>query len=206
MATCRAAPETIGIAVMAKAPVAGYAKTRLVALLGAAGAARLHRQLMLRTLATACAAEVGPVALWCAPDARHRFFRALHRKGGLALHEQAGADLGERMAGIFAGHGSHPLLLIGTDCPELSPDHLRQAALALRSTDAVFITTEDGGYFLVGLRRPCPALFTGMRWGTDQVMAQTRHRLVALGLSWRETARLWDVDRAEDVLRWQALR
>ena len=75
-------------------------------------------------------------------------------------------------------------------------------------TDGPFAETREqlGGYFLVGLRRPCPALFTGMRWSTDQVMAQTRDRLVALGLSWRETARLWDVDRAEDVLRWHALR
>lgn len=192
---------------MAKAPVAGYAKTRLIPALGAAAAARLQRQLTLRTLATARAAAIGPVTLWCAPDTDHRFFRAMQRRHGLDLRTQPEFDLGRRMAHVFAGNRERPLLLIGTDCPALDVEHLRQAALALRSAvDAVFITTEDGGYFLVGLKQPCPELFAGIAWSTARVMAQTRDRLSALGLRWQEVARLWDVDRAEDVVRWQALQ
>ncbi|WP_310452891.1 TIGR04283 family arsenosugar biosynthesis glycosyltransferase [Sulfuritalea sp.] len=197
----------IGIAVMAKAPLAGYAKTRLIPALGAGGAARLQRQLTLRTLATAHAAGIGPVTLWCAPDVRQRFFRALRRRCGLELRVQTELDLGARMAHIFAEHGKRPLLLIGTDCPALTPEHLRQAAQALHDgADAAFITTEDGGYFLVGLRQPVAELFAGIDWSTERVMAQTRSRLSALNLRWRETASLWDVDRAEDVARWQALQ
>lgn len=199
-------PEAIEIAVMAKAPLAGYAKTRLIPALGAARAARLHRQLTLRTLATAHAAGLGPVTLWCAPDVRQRFFRALRRRCGIELHAQAAADLGQRMAHIFAAAGGKPLLLIGSDCPLLEPDHLRQAALALQSADAVFITTEDGGYYLVGLRRPAPELFTAMTWSTPQVMARTRERLTALGLRWQEVAHLWDIDTTADLARWQALQ
>lgn len=200
-------PEAAGIAVMAKAPDAGYAKTRLIPALGAKAAARLHRQLTLRTLATARAAGVGPVTLWCAPDADHRFFRALRRCCGLRLRPQPDGDLGLRMAHVFAENGARPLLLIGTDCPALSADHLRQAALALGSgLDAVFITTEDGGYVLLGLQQPCPGLFEGMTWSTGRVMEQTRNRLSALGLRWQEVAQLWDVDRAQDAVRWQALR
>lgn len=192
---------------MAKAPVAGLAKTRLIPALGAGAAARLHRQLTLRTLTTASAAGVGPVTLWCAPDTGHRFFRALQRRCGLDVQAQPDADLGRRMSHAFELDAERQLLLIGTDCPPLAATHLQQAALALRSgLDAVFITTEDGGYFLVGLRRPVPELFVGIDWGTDRVMAQTRHRLSGLGLRWQEVARLWDVDRAEDVARWQALQ
>lgn len=200
-------PEDIHIAVMAKAPQAGYAKTRLIPSLGAAGAARLHRKLTLRTLATAHAAGLGPVTLWCAPDTGHRFFRALRRQHGLGLRAQPEADLGQRMAQAFAEHGERPLLLIGTDCPALDTTHLRQAALALCSgLDAVFITTEDGGYFLVGLRRPAPELFARIEWSTACVMAQTRRQLAALSLRWQEVAMLWDVDRIADVARWQALQ
>lgn len=203
-------PEDVDIAVMAKAPQAGYAKTRLIPALGAGGAARLHRQLTLRTLgtvATACAAGLGPVTLWCAPDTRHRFFRALQQQCGLDLRTQPEVGLGQRMAHVFAKHGPKPLLLIGTDCPALGTTHLHQAALALCSgIDAVFITTEDGGYFLVGLRQPCPEIFAGIDWSTTRVMAQTRRRLSEQGLRWQEVATLWDVDRAEDVSRWRALQ
>ena len=191
---------------MAKAPVAGYAKTRLIPALGAGPAARLHRQLTLRTLATVHAADMGPVTLWCAPDTRHRFFRTLQQRHGLPLRRQADGDLGCRMAHAFAAGGGQPLLLVGTDCPALEPEHLRQAAGALRSVDAVFITAEDGGYSLVGLKRPVPELFDGIAWSSAAVMAQTRSRLARLGLRWTEVARLWDVDRPEDVVRWHALR
>lgn len=197
-------PEAVAIAVMAKAPLAGYAKTRLIPALGATGAARLQRQLTLRTLATARAAGLGPVTLWCAPDTQQRFFRALQRRCGIALRAQPEADLGQRMADVFAAAGDKPLLLIGTDCPVLDAEHLQQAALALRAADAVFITTEDGGYYLVGLRRPAPELFAGIAWSTAQVMAQTRARLAALGLRWQEVARLWDIDDAADLARWTA--
>ena len=197
----------IGIAVMAKAPIAGYAKTRLIPALGAKAAARLQRQLTLRTLATARAAGSGAVTLWCAPDIRQRFFRALQQRCGVELRVQPELDLGARMAHIFADHGKRPLLLIGTDCPALNPEHLLQATQVLRDgADAVFITTEDGGYFLVGLQRPLAELFVGIDWSTEHVMEQTRRRLAELGLRWQEVARLWDVDRAADVLRWQALQ
>lgn len=189
---------------MAKAPLAGYAKTRLIPALGAAGAARLHRYLTLRTLATARAAGLGPVTLWCAPDLQQRFFRALQQHCGIELRAQPDADLGQRMAHIFAAAGAKPLLLIGSDCPALEPEHLRQAALTLQSADAAFIITEDGGYYLVGLRRPAPELFTGIAWSTPQVMAQTRDRMAMLGLRWQEVARLWDIDDAADLARWQA--
>lgn len=207
MDTGRVNPDPIEIAVMAKAPRAGYAKTRLIPTLGASGAARLHRQLTSRTLATACTAGLGPVTLWCAPDICHGFFLALQRRHRIDLRPQPEVDLGQRMAHIFTEAGVRPVLLIGSDCPALAPAHLQQAAHALRSgLDAVFITTEDGGYYLIGMQQPCPGLFEGIDWSTPRVMAQTRDRMAALGLRWQEVARLWDVDQPADVERWQALQ
>lgn len=191
--------------VFARAPVPGAAKTRLIPLLGAAGAAALHERLVTRALATAVAAAVGPVALWCAPDDSHPFLRAAAARHGASLHPQAGHDLGARLVHGFAGSlpGRRRVLCIGADCPALTPQHLRDAAAALDTRDAVFVPAEDGGYALVGLTRPQPGLFADVAWGGTAVMAQTRARLRALGLTWHELPTLWDVDRPEDVQRLQ---
>lgn len=210
MATSRAeAPQAlrqVQVAILAKAPIPGLAKTRLVPALGAQGAARLQRQLTGQALHTALAADLGPVTLWCAPDARHRFFRALRRTTGLRCRVQPGGDLGERMHTAFGLHCAEgPLLLIGTDCPVLQPAHLRRAAIALLDgADAVLQPAEDGGYVLVGLHRPQPALFHGMRWSTDQVMADTRARAREAGLRVTELETLWDLDLPQDLARWRA--
>lgn len=191
------------IAVLAKAPIPGLAKTRLAPALGARGAARLQRQLTRQALETALASGLGPVTLWCAPDAQHRFFRALRQKTGVDCAVQPGGDLGERMHTAFQRHcAAGPLLLIGTDCPPLTPQHLRTAAEALLAGDeAVFIPAEDGGYVLVGLRQPQPELFADMRWSTASVMADTRERARAARLTLRELGPLWDLDLPADLQR-----
>ncbi|WP_291128795.1 TIGR04283 family arsenosugar biosynthesis glycosyltransferase [Hydrogenophaga sp.] len=198
------------VAVLAKAPVPGLAKTRLMPALGAAGAARAQRGFALQTLATARAASTGALTLWCAPDAGHRFFRALQQRHGVALVSQPQGDLGHRMATVMATHFAHTpqraLLIVGTDCPVLTPAHLQQAADALQSHDAVLIPAEDGGYVLIGLRRPLPEVFEGVEWSTRRVLAQTEARLHAVGASWQVLPALWDVDEPADWRRWQALR
>ena len=193
----------MAIAVFAKAPIAGRVKTRLAARLGDEAAASLHERLVRRALDNALEADVGAVELWCAPDERHEFFRRCARECGVALHRQRGADLGARMRTSFdAAHQRRErLLLMGSDCPGLSPARLREAAQALSRHDAVVIPAEDGGYVLVGLATPVPGLFDGIDWGGDAVMAATRARLAASGRVWAELEALWDVDRPEDYER-----
>jgi rSAM/selenodomain-associated transferase 1 len=209
MATSRADPpdplHQVQVALLAKAPIPGLAKTRLAPALGMRGAARLQRQLTRQALRTALAAALGPVTLWCTPDARHRFFRALQRTAGVRCLVQPGGDLGERMHCAFRMHCMQgPLLLIGTDCPVLRPEDLRQAAQALiDGADVVLQPAEDGGYVLVGLRRPQPAIFLGMTWSTDKVMAETRQRSCEAGLRLHELDTLWDLDRPQDLERWR---
>lgn len=190
------------VAVFAKAPVPGEVKTRLIPLLGAADAAELHATLVRRTLATARNAGIGQVSLWCMPDAAHPFFTACAAQYGATLHAQRGGHLGERMALALAQLlADGPALLVGSDCPALAAGDLRAAASSLTTHDAVFQPAEDGGYVLVGLSRPVPGIFDGIRWGEPGVMRETRERLRAAGARWREMPVRWDVDRPEDYRR-----
>jgi len=190
--------EPIAVAILAKAPIAGLAKTRLIPALGREGAALLQARLIARTLATACAAATGPVILWAAPEESH--FRELAQRFPVKLARQPGGDLGARMHAAL--DAACPAIVIGTDCPTLEPKHLRASADALRDgADAVVIPAEDGGYVLIGLRQPRPGLFADMPWGTATVMAETRRRAAELGLAVRELAPLWDVDLPADLDR-----
>jgi uncharacterized protein len=211
MATARATgPEqvvSVQIAILAKAPIAGLAKTRLIPALGAAGAARLQRVFTRRALRTTLAAGLGPVSLWCTPDVRHRSFRALAATHPVTLHTQPDGDLGLRMHRAFeALCPAGPVLLIGTDCPALNAEHLRRAAQALQiGHDVALQPAQDGGYVMIGLRQPQPTLFEHMTWSTDQVAQQTRDRASAQGLSLWQGPTLWDVDLPADLPRWHAL-
>ena len=197
------------VVIFARAPLPGLAKTRLIPALGTRGAARAQRRFTRHTLRVASAANTGPVTLWCAPDAGQRFFRALHRVGGVALQSQCGGDLGARMQHAcvhhFASRPDQPLLLIGTDCPVLAPGHLQAAARALQQHEVVIVPAEDGGYVLVGMRRLVSEVFERIDWSTPQVMAQTRERLTQAGVDWLEMPTLWDVDEPADWLRLQGL-
>jgi hypothetical protein len=193
--------DAVAVAVLAKAPLPGLVNTRLIPELGAHGAAALQERFIADAVAKACAAEVGPVTLWGTPDTAHLVFLEAAAQHGVALAIQPEADLGGRMlAATVAADG--PALVIGADCPPLTPAHLRAAAQGLMDgMDAVVIPAEDGGYVLIGTRAPQPALFAGITWSTATVMDETRRRLRQAGLAWREFAPLWDVDVPADLER-----
>jgi len=189
------------VIVFAKAPQPGHAKTRLIAALGAQGAALLAERLLHATLDHALEADIGPVELCVTPDRSHPAFAAAAQRGAVTLSDQGDGDLGERMARAFERVlSTHDhALLIGTDAPKLDAPYLRAAATALSGTDAVFGPAADGGYALVGLRRPAPGLFAGMRWSHGHVMAHTRLRVRTLGLRHVELPPLHDVDEPADL-------
>ncbi len=198
---------TTQLIVMAKAPLPGLAKTRLIPALGADGAARLAARLLAHTMQQARAASLGDVLLACTPDTTHPAFAAQAAQGGVTLAPQGSGDLGARMQRLLA----HALasatraLIIGTDAPALDAGVLRaaDAALAQPHTDAVLVPAADGGYALLGLRREAAAqassLFEAMPWSTPQVLAETRQRLAAAGLRHAELATLHDIDEPADL-------
>jgi rSAM/selenodomain-associated transferase 1 len=188
--------------VFAKAP--GEAKTRLIPALGAAGAAALHRQLVMHCLRAATDAQLGPVELWCAPDTSDPFFRECERQLGVSLWEQGEGDLGERMQRAFESAlvRAARAILVGSDIPALSARYLRDADRALvRGNKVVIGPAEDGGYVLIGLSRCDPELFRDIPWGGPDVMAETRRRIAAIAWRSSELPVLWDVDQPEDLER-----
>ena len=202
--TVSAADTVCPVMVFAKAPTPGEAKTRLIPALGAAGAAALHRRLVMHCLRAARDSRLGPVELWCAPDAGDPFFRECERRFGASLHSQGEGDLGARMQGAFdAALARAPrAILVGSDIPALSAQYLRDAERALASgDDAVIGPAEDGGYVLVGLSRCDPELFRGIPWGGSEALVETCRRIAALGWRLSELPALWDVDRPEDLER-----
>ncbi len=191
------------VLVFAKAPRAGHAKTRLIPLLGEAGAARLQARLCEHTLEQLVQ---GPwsLELWCAPDCQERFFQHCAQRYGLNLYRQRGEDLGARMSRALdqALARYRQVVIVGTDCPALGPTYVTQAFKALdESCQAVIGPAEDGGYVLLGLSRPEPRLFTDIAWGTAKVYQETRERLAQMDWSWRALEPLWDVDRPADYAR-----
>ena len=194
----------IAVAILAKAPVPGVAKTRLIPTIGAHAAAVLQDRLTEHAVATVLAAAVGPVTLWCAPDPSHPSFRDLVTRHAVTLKRQPAGDLGARMLAAMAACG-RPTIVIGTDCPAFTAEHLRAAAHALRDADVVLIPAEDGGYVLIGARVAHSQLFSGIAWGTASVIAETRARLAALGLKAVELPALWDLDTEADLTRFETM-
>jgi rSAM/selenodomain-associated transferase 1 len=213
-----ASPGKFHIAIFARTPVPGSVKTRLIPVLGAEGAARAQRQMLLRTLRTAQQAAAGNVSLWIAGDLTHPFLQDCSRDFGATLHSQCDGDLGLRMGDCLRRllASEDKVLLTGSDCPAFTAQILTDAAAALGPrTDLVFGPAEDGGYVLVGARRHADgavplaleAAFRDIPWSTGDVMAITRQRLTALGIeagaTWHEMPALWDIDEPADYLRAQ---
>ncbi len=189
------------IIVFAKAPQPGRAKTRLIPALGAEGAANLARAMLLATVAEAQAAGVGPVELCVDPEPTHPAWPELQLPALIEWSAQGDGDLGARMAraarrGLQQGL---PVLLIGTDCPDLDAERLRQSVAALERADAVLVPTFDGGYALLGLRRFDASLFEDIPWSTASVADLTRARLDALGWRVELGPMLHDIDTPEDL-------
>ena len=191
----------VSIVILAKAPIPGFAKTRLIPAIGAHAAAVLQERLTERTVATALAAGIGPVTLCCDPDATHVTFLKMVTRMKITLRPQPPGDLGTRMLAAVAT-STGPVLVIGTDCPALTEAHLRSAAMALRDgNDVVLIPAERGGYVLLGMREAQPRLFSNIAWGGSSVLADTRARIVEQRLILVERPPLWDVDTEIDLAR-----
>jgi uncharacterized protein len=191
----------VSIAILAQAPIPGFAKARLIPAIGAHAAAVLQERLTGRTVATALAAGIGPVTLCCEPDATHDTFLKMVARMKITLRPQPQGDLGARMLAAVAGSAG-PVLVIGTDCPALTEAHLRSAASALREgNDVVLIPAENGGYVLVGMRKAQPTLFSNIAWVKSTVLADMRARIVEQRLMLVERPPLWDVDTEIDLAR-----
>lgn len=189
------------ILVFSKYPIPGQVKTRMIPAIGPEGAARLHRRLTESVVASA--KHSGDTVTICATSAPLRRFRAWLGPD-IQYTTQPTGDLGNRMEHAFAAafrRGAARVIAVGADAPDLTPDILRKAFLALDSSDVVVGPAADGGYYLIGMTRLRPELFHGLEWGTEKVLSRTRDAIRRLGLKADELPVLQDVDRPEDLAR-----
>ncbi|MDP1587995.1 MAG: TIGR04283 family arsenosugar biosynthesis glycosyltransferase [Prosthecobacter sp.] len=194
--------------VFTRLPQPGKAKTRLIPMLGAEGAADLQRRMTLQTVGRAWAA--------CAslPNTRliiaHEGGTAQEMRGWLGplcFQKQAQGDLGARLThAMMVAHaqGTRKMVIIGTDCPDLTEEHLSAAFAMLDESDVVLGPAHDGGYYLIGMREPQPSLFEAIPWSTSEVFAITQQRARAAGLSLSSLPALADVDEPADVAHAEA--
>ena len=187
------------ILVLARAPIAGNAKTRLIPALGSDGAARLARVMLWHALDAAMAATLGPVALVGDPHPARWGFAFPPE---IELSAQAGADLGERMTAAVerALAPGETVIVTGTDCPGLVAARISGAALALETHDVAIIPATDGGYVLIGFARFDGAIFAGVEWGSADVLAATLANIETLGWSVWLGEPLADVDEPADLI------
>jgi rSAM/selenodomain-associated transferase 1 len=190
------------IIVFAKAPVAGFAKTRLIPALGAAGAALLAERMLAHAVREAVLAALGPVELCVTPDFGHPALWAIAQTFDTTIAAQGPGDLGARMHRAFVRHlqAHQQALLLGCDAPAVNAARLIEAADALRSGGPVFIPALDGGYALIGQKHPDLRLFAAMHWGHAAVMEDTRIRMRAAGIAWQELAPVADIDEPADLV------
>ncbi len=188
---------TYRILVMAKAPIPGTVKTRLG--LPPHEAAGLQAALIRDT--TERAASLAPTTVAGANqlDLIHPIL-----PDEVGLIPQSSGDLGDRMldaSGTLLDTSPNPVLLLGTDAPTLPATAIQEAADALNTHDISIIPSIDGGYVLLGLRRPAAAVFRGVNWSTGAVHRQTLARAQGEGLSMYEGEPWYDVDEPGDLAR-----
>jgi rSAM/selenodomain-associated transferase 1 len=195
----------VALGVMAKIPVAGEVKTRLCPPLVPAEAAALARCFLLDRLEQLREVSEGDALVAFAPKEREAEMRDLV-PAGVRLVPQEGADLGARLDRLLTdllAEGYAGAIAVDADSPTLPTAYLRRACAVIRdaAVDVVVGPCEDGGYYLIGLRVPTPALFRAMPWSTAKVTEETLARARSLGLQLALLPSWFDVDRGQDLAR-----
>jgi rSAM/selenodomain-associated transferase 1 len=189
-------PGRVGVFV--KEPRPGAVKTRLSPPLSKTEAAAFYRAALEETVERLM---TGPWQTWLFYAGEEDFFARSFPD--LPRHPQRGDDLGKRMAGaleLLQADGG-PALLVGSDSPDLPLSLVAEALRMLQTADAVAAPAADGGYVLVGARKPAPQLFADIPWSTPEVLAASRRRAAQLGLDWRELPGWEDVDDWDALCR-----
>jgi len=193
------------VAVMAKTPGLGPVKSRLHPSLTAERATDLYRCFLLDRLDGVTALDgVEPVIAFTPPEGGPLL--AAVAPPGFRLVAQRGRDLGERLSNLLSDllqKGHHGAMAIDSDSPTLPMSYVADAAKQLETdaTDVVVGPCEDGGYYLIGLSRPCPALFDGIPWSTDRVLGLTLDKARQQRLRTHLLPRWFDVDTEPDLQR-----
>ena len=191
------------IQVFAKPPVAGKVKTRLIAELGEKVATDIYRFCLNYSLDMVRRSGY-EYQIWLSEDSSDEIFR------GEAYNLQQGADLGSRMLQAISSqlqpNDSAKVVLIGSDCLDITFSHLQQAAEALNYSDVVLLPTLDGGYALIACRKVDARLFVEVKWSSSQVLEQTLENARNLNYSVKILETVRDIDTLLDVNHYAELK
>lgn len=197
---------TAKIIVFAKEPIQGQVKTRLAESIGDAAALRVHEQMVETTVKMVSGSGLAELELFVSGYPGHPLFKSLADEYGIQVCSQHGNDLGERMFHALEQSldTARYCILIGCDCPVMTPGYIELALCDLeQGRDVVIGPAEDGGYVLFGATRAELSWFKNIDWGSHRVLDQSRQRLRASNASYDELLQLWDVDQVEDLHRWR---
>lgn len=187
-------------------PVPGRTKTRLIPALGPVGAADLQRRLTQKSLTTILRTHLPASSVeFCYTGGTSHQVRRWLGCHGIGFSRQTGEDLGSRMANALRAafrRGYRPVVLVGTDIPAMTAGHIQIAFQALQHHDIVLGPSRDGGYWLIGMRRPLD-LFRDIPWGGADVLARTLDQAAGQGLKVHQLEPLNDIDTEADLAAWQ---
>jgi len=194
------------LVLMAKAPITGQVKTRLIGTLTAEEARELYAAFLSDTFAmmesVAESREDLRLILCYAPEGEEEAFNDVEREGSLMI-AQRGDDLGQRLTNCFADVfelGFESVIVIGGDSPTMPEEMVEEAFDSLDSDDTVVVVpAEDAGYCLIGMRKLHPQVFQNIPWSTEDVMTATEERVKAAGLSFVAGPDWYDVDTPESL-------
>lgn len=189
--------------IFVKSPIPGDVKTRLIPHLSGLEAADLYKCFVADILKTVSQLSMpAKVQVAYQPHAKAADLSWLGARNTPELFKQDGRSLGERLIHAFGmafGRGSQHVVIIGSDSPTLPKTYIEQAFQALKETDVVLGPAMDGGYYLIGLSRPCLKLFEDVSWSTDQVFERTAQNAQSLRYSLKVLPSHYDIDTIDDL-------
>ncbi|AUD05430.1 TIGR04282 family arsenosugar biosynthesis glycosyltransferase [Spirosoma horti] len=185
--------------VFVKNPIPGQVKTRIARTVGDARAVEVYRHLLAYTqqlvkgFATGCVVYYGD------------FINPDDGWNGYPKQQQTGIDLGERMLNAFQeqfASGAKKVIIIGSDCLDITPDQISRAIDVLDTVDVVIGPATDGGYYLLGMNRPRPFLFRDMPWSQPELCQLTELAVLQHNLTFVRLDELNDIDEWADYERY----
>lgn len=190
--------------IFAKRPAPGNVKTRLVPFLSKEQAAGLYEAMLWDVVERTAQQDAARFLFYASSEGAGEYFSEVGR--GCSQREQACGDLGARMHQAFSevfSQGFEAAVIIGTDSPDVPMSYLDQAFRVLEegSAEAVIGPSEDGGYYLLGMRKILPELFRDIRWSTADVVADTVKQAKAAGTKAALLSTWYDVDEPDDLQR-----
>jgi len=194
------------IIIFQKNLIPGMVKTRLAATVGNQQAMEIYRELVAFTHMQAI--DVADADVWIFFSESLEELEEKVQKHITAMMVQEGSDLGKRMHNAFEtifGMGYAQAVLIGTDCPEISPEIIETALSSLNKNEVVIGPALDGGYYLIGMKKVHQNLFEQMPWSTENVLPLTLQKIKQHNLSFGLLTALSDVDTEEDWLNFKSL-